>query len=116
MNKLARDGTQLGAVRWQLLNVIPSPAKRSKFGVPMESAPSAAIVSNRYWSVIRKTMFGRSSGAFNIFSSCHLSGAGSYRKPRSQPAEVGPKTIDYLAFGITEGFPKWRKTPLHRSK
>ena len=50
------EGAQLGAVMWQFVKVTPSRTRRSRFGVSTQGNPSAAIVSNRCWSVMMKMM------------------------------------------------------------
>ena len=45
VNRLAREGTQLGAVIWQLEKPIPSCTSRSITGVFIQGAPRARMVS-----------------------------------------------------------------------
>ena len=57
----ARLGTQSGFAQVARVKTVPSRVKRSRFGVCIRSFPSAPIVSGRWSSESKNTMFGYSA-------------------------------------------------------
>jgi hypothetical protein len=67
VKRLAREATQTGEVAKHWVNAVPSRTSRSSWGVRIQLAPNAAIVSARCWSVIMRMMLGRlMNGRFQL--------------------------------------------------